>query len=89
MVVLRWMRRLAEAEGLTVIFTTHHPHHALWVADDALLMMSHTEHVMGAAETTLTEPNLTRLYGTAMKRIVFDHDGHKVQTLTPVFEPAF
>jgi iron complex transport system ATP-binding protein len=87
-VVLRWMRRLAEAEGLTVIFTTHHPHHALWVADDALLMMSHTEHVMGATETTLTEPNLTRLYGTAMKRIVFDHDGHKVQTLTPIFEPA-
>lgn len=88
-VVLRWMRRLAEAEGLTVIFTTHHPHHALWVADDALLMMSHTEHVMGATETTLTGPNLTRLYGTTMKRIVFDHDGHKVETLTPVFEPAF
>jgi hypothetical protein len=44
---------------------------------------------MGAAETTLTEPNLTRLYGTTMKRIVFDHDGYKVETLTPVFEPAF
>jgi iron complex transport system ATP-binding protein len=45
--VLRWMRRLAETEGLTVIFTTHHPHHALWVADDAFLMMSHSEHEMG------------------------------------------
>jgi iron complex transport system ATP-binding protein len=88
-VVLRWMRRLAEAEGLTVIFTTHHPHHALWVADDALLMMSPTEHAMGTTEMTLTESNLTRLYGTAMKRIVFEHDGRKVETLTPVFEPAF
>ncbi|GAB1715811.1 MAG: ABC transporter related protein [Nitrobacter sp.] len=87
-VVLRWMCRLAETEGLTVIFTTHHPHHALWVADDALLMMSHSEHEMGAAETTLTEPNLTRLYGTAMKRIVFEHDGRKIETLTSVFEPA-
>ncbi|GAB1715056.1 MAG: putative ABC transporter ATP-binding protein [Nitrobacter sp.] len=87
-VVLRWMRRLAETEGLTVIFTTHHPHHALWVADDALLMMGHTEHEMGSVETTLTEPNLTRLYGTAMKRIAFEHDGRKVETLTPVFEPA-
>lgn len=87
-VVLRWMRRLAETEGLTLIFTTHHPHHALWVADDALLMMSHSEHEMGIVTTTLTEPNLTRLYGTAMKRIVFEHDGRKVETLTPVFVPV-
>lgn len=85
-VVLRWMRQLAETEGLTVIFTTHHPHHALWVADDALLMMSHTNQEMGAAATMLIEPNLTRLYGTAMKRIVFEHDGRKVETLTPVFK---
>lgn len=82
------MRQLAETEGLTVIFTTHHPHHALWVADDALLMMSHSEHEMGTAETMLTEPNLTRLYGTAMKRIVFEHDGRNIETLTPIFEPA-
>jgi hypothetical protein len=38
-------------------------------------MISHTGHVMGANETTLTEPNLAKLNGTAMKRIVFDHDG--------------
>ena len=41
-------------------------------------MMSHSEHEMGVAETTLTEPNLTRLNGTAMKRIVFEHKGRNM-----------
>jgi iron complex transport system ATP-binding protein len=85
--VLHWIRRLAETHGLTVIFTTHHPHHALWVADDAILMMGSREHQSGSAAAMLTESNLTRLYGTAMKHIVFEHEGQRVETLAPVYHP--
>lgn len=31
--ILDWIDRLSHEQGLTVIFTTHHPHHALAVAD--------------------------------------------------------
>ena len=73
---------------LTVVLTTHHPHHALAVADDAFLMLGETQYVTGPASQALTEENLTKLYGSAMKRVTFEHEGRSVETLTPIL-PMF
>src|SRR5262249_35613940 len=43
--ILEWIARLAAEDGLTVLLTTHHPHHALAVADDVLLMLGSSEYV--------------------------------------------
>ena len=84
--VLQWMERLAKEDGLTIIFTTHHPHHALAVADTALLMFDETHYYCGATKEVLTDTNLHELYGVPMKYLEFRYNGRKVQTLAPVFE---
>jgi iron complex transport system ATP-binding protein len=82
--VLEWIDALARKEGLTVIFTTHHPHHALAIADAALLMLGESNYVTGPATDVLTEANLMSLYGIALKRVSFEHEGKSIETLTPV-----
>lgn len=84
--VLYWLERLAQEDGLTVIFTTHHPHHALAVADKALLMLDEKRYYCGATKEVLTDVNLQELYDVPMKYLEFEYNGRMVQTLAPVFE---
>ncbi len=87
-VVLDWMTRLSYQDGLTILFTTHHPHHALAVADHALLMPGGTEFVSGAAGEVLNEENLRALYGVDIRHLFFEHQGEQHGTLVPVLPHA-
>jgi iron complex transport system ATP-binding protein len=82
--VLEWIARL-RGEGLTVVFTSHHPHHAHAVADQALLMYGAGDYVCGAIGAVLTEANLLRLYGVPLRQVGFEFEGRTVETLVPVF----
>jgi len=84
MLVLERIERLARDEGLTVLFTTHHPQHALEIADDALLMMDETRFASGAASDVLSDENLEALYGVTLKRVTFDHGGHRKETIASI-----
>ena len=86
--VLDWITRLSHEDGLTVLFTTHHPHHALAVADDALLMLGGTRYAHGLANEVLNEENLHSLYGVDLKLLAFEHMGEPHQTLVPVLPHA-
>lgn len=68
-VVLRLVRQLADRRELAVLFTTHHPDHALGVADEALLMLRDARHIHGPIESALTEANLSELYGVPVRRV--------------------
>ena len=81
---LGWMRRLSQQDGLTIIFTTHHPHHALAVADDALLMQGGAEYLCGPAQEVLSESNLRQLYGLPIRRIRIEYDGRTIETVVPI-----
>ncbi|MBU6462314.1 MAG: ABC transporter ATP-binding protein [Bradyrhizobium sp.] len=83
-IVLDWIARLSRADGLTIILTTHHPHHALAVADEVLLMMGGSQYSCGNAAHVLTEVNLAALYGVPLRRVLFEHDGRRIETLAPV-----
>jgi iron complex transport system ATP-binding protein len=85
--VLDWIWRLSREDGLTVIFTTHHPHHALAVANDALLMLGATDYASGPVRDVLTEANLHALYGVQLKHLTFAHQGIGMETFAPVFLP--
>lgn len=90
--ILDWIARLSRDDGLTVVFTTHHPHHALAVADDALLMLSEAEFACGPTAEVLTEENLHALYGVPLRRLAFEHGGRVVETFAPVLHflsPSF
>jgi iron complex transport system ATP-binding protein len=67
--VLDQIERLAREQGLTVLFTTHSPQHALDIADDALLMLPNNRHTYGPASDILNEDNLHALYGVPLRRV--------------------
>lgn len=79
--VLQTIHRLATRDGLTIVFSTHQPSHALAFADEALLMVSEAEHIFGPAMEVLGESQISRLYGLPMRRI--EPPGSD----TPVFVP--
>jgi iron complex transport system ATP-binding protein len=83
---LKWISRLAGEDGLTVIFSTHHPHHALAVADQALLMLDRDKYICGPVRDVLTDYNLGLLYGVPIKQFKFDYNGRSLETLIPVFD---
>jgi iron complex transport system ATP-binding protein len=82
--VLHWIEKLVQDDGLTIVFTTHHPHHALAVADRALLMLDGQRYYCGATKEILTDANLRELYGVPMKYLEFEHEGRTVSTLAPI-----
>ena len=85
--VLEWISRLSHEDGLTVLFTTHHPHHALAVADTVLLMLGEREFTCGAARQVLTETNLQALYEVPLKHLAFAYHGRQIETFAPVLLP--
>lgn len=86
--ILDWIMRLSHQDGLTVLFTTHHPHHVLAVADEVLLMLGEKKFACGEARHVLSEENLHALYGVDLKLFHFEHKGIKHETLVPVLPYA-
>lgn len=82
-IVLEWIAKLRD-EGLTVLFTTHHPHHAHAVADDALLMFSERDYACGPVDEVLTEAHLLQLYGVPLRQVAFEYEGKALASLVPV-----
>lgn len=84
--ILGIIRDLAADQGLTVVFTTHFPQHALQVAGKVLLMYGAADHDFGPIDTVMTDQTLSRLYGMDVRRIRYDHDGRNHETVAPVFQ---
>ncbi len=85
--ILERMTLMAHQDKLTVLFTTHHPHHAQAIADDVLLMLQPDLAVSGPVGAVLTEENLFALYGVPLKYLAFEHAARRHQTLAPVLTP--
>lgn len=49
--------------------TTHHPDHALAIADDALMLLDSGQALVGPAGEILDETKLSRLYGVRIHRL--------------------
>lgn len=84
-IILEWIRRLSREEGLTIVFTTHLPHHAHAVADTTMLMLDKQHVLCGPTGDVLTEEHLHRLYGVVHKRIQYDADGEAGETFVPIY----
>jgi len=83
-IVLRLIRHLARARDLAVLLTTHHPDHALGIADKALLMLRDAAHVYGAAQDVLTEDNLARMYGVPVRRVEVCAGDETIAAIVPL-----
>ena len=69
--VLRELDRL-RAGGLSIVFSTHEPDHALVHADRALLLAGGAPLASGDAATALTAENVSRLYGLDVALVSVD-----------------
>ena len=66
--------------GHAVLFTTHHPDHALRIADTAILLRDGAVLAQGPAVSTLNSANLSALYGRAVDVLeVASNSGPPVQ----------
>ena len=66
--VLAELDRL-RARGITILFSTHEPDHALAHADRALLLAEGHVLALDAVERALTPANIERLYGTTVRLV--------------------
>ena len=66
--VLAELDRLRD-EGLTIVFSTHEPEHALAHADQALLLAEGRPLASDTAPRALTADNVTRLYGIPVELV--------------------
>lgn len=74
--ILSLLRKLV-AEGMSVLLTTHHPDHALYLADSVVLMGGPDKVHTGPAAELLTDEQLSRLYGIDVQTITYDSHGGK------------
>lgn len=72
--VLHLLRGLAD-EGRTIVLTTHHPDHAMEIADTAMLMFGGTDVRVGPADALLTDDTVGALYGVRAHTLVLDDTG--------------
>ena len=84
--ILEWMEKLSRERSLTVVFTTHHPHHAAAVADQVLLMNGPHDFIFGPTAEVLNDANLRSLYGVDMRTLSFLHNGQDVTAIVPVLK---
>ncbi len=66
--VLSHLQRIAKVRGWAVIFTTHDPAEAEAIADHVMLMREGKMLNYGAANTVLTQHNLSACYGNIVVR---------------------
>jgi iron complex transport system ATP-binding protein len=81
--VITMLDRLRIEHGLTILFTSHSPQHAMEIATHVLLMYGDQDYAFGTAEALLTEDNLSRLYGVRVKRADFSEGSR--HTFAPVY----
>lgn len=82
-VVIDVLRSLSRDHGITIVFTTHVPQHAVEIASHVLLMNSAVSYLSGTAETVLSESNLSALYKVPIGRAQFAGSGKF--TYAPLF----
>ena len=81
--VLSLLEYLRQSHGMTIVFSTHMPQHAVEIASDVLLMTSGTRYVYGRMEEALSAENLSVLYDLPVARA--DFAGLAKHTYAPVF----
>ncbi len=83
--VLLLIDRLKREFGLSIIFTTHQPNHALAVADRALILHSDLSFKFGATKEIVTEKEQEKLYDIKIKNISLKLEKKQIITSVPIY----
>lgn len=81
-IIIDLLHRLNHQHGITIVFTTHTPQHAIEIATDMLLINGSDTFVHGPVGKVLTSDNLSALYDVRIERA--DFAGGEGFTYAPV-----
>ena len=84
--VLSLLRQLM-ADGMALLLSTHHPDHALHLADHAVLL-GRSGARTGDAADLLTDPALTALYGVPVRTLPYSDGGTPRRTVVVPYGAA-
>ena len=83
LVVLDAMTKLAQ-RGMTCVFNTHYPAHALQRADKSLLLSRGGEYVFGGTASVVTEENIRKAFGVDAVIGQVETPGNILQNVIPL-----
>ncbi len=66
MKILALLQQFAK-DGMTIIFNTHDPSHALQIAQNALFLLPDASHLYGQTKQIITETTLEKAYGLPVR----------------------
>jgi iron complex transport system ATP-binding protein len=84
-VILCTLRTLSREQGMTIVFSTHSPHHAVHIADNVMLMQDLDTYRYGSPEDVLRDNHLEALYGIKIRTITIPHAEGSGKAVVPVF----
>lgn len=85
--LLNCLRTLAD-QGMGIVMTTHHPDHALQIAERSLLFTSAEDSSVGPTRDQLSEKILSDLYGLDIALATTEVSGNKRRVIVPDFGPS-
>ncbi|AFJ47505.1 ABC transporter ATP-binding protein [Shimwellia blattae] len=83
--VLSVLKTLAAERGMTILFTSHSPQHALHVADYALMLWPGSGAEFGQVPQAITEERLQRLYQIPIALTDVVREARAVRGVVPLF----
>ena len=83
LVVLNAMSNLA-ARGMTCIFNTHYPAHALQRAQKSLILLKGGSYVFGDTTSVVTETNILRAFGVDAVISEIETPGNLLKNVVPI-----
>ncbi|KUK44449.1 MAG: ABC transporter ATP-binding protein [Methanothrix sp.] len=83
--ILQALHSLTRERSLTIIMTTHHPEHALYISDK-MLLMGEGRSIFGEVSEAFTEENLKQVYGMEMKVVSIPHGEDQLKSVVPIID---
>lgn len=84
-VLLKLLGEISRERGMTVVYSTHHPQHALASGCKVLLMLECERQVLGDANAVLDEEHLAALYGVPVRRLELEGPTGRYPGLVPMY----
>jgi iron complex transport system ATP-binding protein len=84
LVILETIRKLAKERGISAVFNTHYPAHALKLSDKALLLNRDEPNRYGPTEQIISEENMRKAFGVNVSIHDFWVNGICHNTVVPL-----
>ncbi len=84
LVILDVMRGLARKDGISCVFNTHYPAHALQIADKTLLLGQDGASVCGDSKAVVTSENLRKYFGVNVRIEAVTEGDNEYYSIIPV-----